>query len=90
MAPAQDRSFGSVPITRSVLALARVYQGQVDGAAEALAPVLDLPPSQRIHQIVISVERVRTALSASTAPGRDAIDLAGAIEGWTAERLTQP
>ena len=89
-APAQDRDFGSVPIARSVLALARVSQGQVDGAAEALAPVLNLPPSQRIHQIVASVERVRTALSASTDPGRDAIELAGAIEGWTAERLTQP
>ncbi|MGH3810223.1 MAG: hypothetical protein ACRDRU_27095 [Pseudonocardiaceae bacterium] len=89
-APAQDRSFGSVPITRSVLVLARVSQGQVDGAAEALAPVLDLPPSQRIHQIVTSVERVRTALSTLTDPGRDAIELAGAIEGWTAERLTQP
>lgn len=90
VAPAQDRVFADVPIARSVLALARVSQGQVDGAAEALAPVLDLPPSQRISQIVISVERVRTALSASTDPGRDAIELAGAIEGWTAERLTQP
>ncbi len=89
MAPAQDRDFGSVPIARSVLAVARVSQGQVDGAAEALAPVLDLPPSQRIHQIVISVERVRSALSAITGPGRDAVELAGAIEGWAAERLTQ-
>ncbi len=90
MAPAQDFVFAGVPTTRSVLALARVAQGQVDGAAEALAPVLDLPPSQRIHQIVTSVERVRSALSAITDPGRDAIDLAGAIEGWTAERLTRP
>jgi len=90
MAPAQDHAFADVPTTRSVLALARVSQGQVDGAAEALAPVLDLPPSQRIHLIVTSVERVRTALSAITDSGRDAIELAGAIEGWTAERLTQP
>jgi hypothetical protein len=90
MAPAQDRAFADVPTTRSVLALARVSQGQVDGAAEALAPVLDLPPSQRIHLIVTSVERVRTALSAITDPGRDATELAGAIEGWTAERLTRP
>jgi hypothetical protein len=82
-APAQDRAFADVPATRSVLALAWVHQGQVDGAAEALAPVLDLPSSQRIHLIVSSVERVRTALSAITDPGRDAIELAGAIEGWT-------
>jgi hypothetical protein len=82
--------FASVPIARSVLAVARLSQGQVDGAVEALAPVLDLPPSQRIHQIVTSVERARAALSAITDPGRDAIELAGAIEGGTAERLPQP
>ncbi|MGH3800763.1 MAG: hypothetical protein ACRDTD_11615 [Pseudonocardiaceae bacterium] len=89
-APAQDRDFAAEAGTRGALALARVHQGQVDGAAEALAPVLDLPPAQRIHKIVTSVERVRTALSALPDPGRDAIELAGAIEGWTAERLTPP
>ncbi|MGH4017169.1 MAG: hypothetical protein ACRDSL_25230 [Pseudonocardiaceae bacterium] len=36
-----------------------------------------------------SKEQVRSALSAIQDPGRDAIELAGAIEGWTAERLTQ-
>lgn len=88
-APARDRAFGGEAGTRSALALARVSQGQVDGAAEALAPVLDLPPAQRIHGVVTSVEQVRTALGAITSPGRDAIELAGAIEGWTSERLTQ-
>ncbi len=88
-APVQDRAFADEPNTRSVLALARVAQGQIDGAAEALAPVLDLPPAQRLHLIVTSVERVRTALGAIKDPGRDAIELAGAIEGWPAERLTQ-
>jgi hypothetical protein len=52
--------------------------------------VLALPPAQRIHTIVTSVERVRTALHAINNPGRDAIELAGAIEAFTAERLTQP
>jgi hypothetical protein len=88
-APAQDCNFADQPTSRSVLALARVYQCQIDGAAEALAPVLDLPPAQRIHGIVTAVERVRTALGAIKDPGRDAIELAGAIEGWTAARLTQ-
>ncbi|MGH3773963.1 MAG: IS66 family transposase [Pseudonocardiaceae bacterium] len=78
------------PALKSALALARVCQGHVDGAAEALRPVLDLPPSQRINKIVTAVQRVRTALSAVTEPGRDAIDLAGAIEGWTTELLTLP
>ncbi|MGH3904903.1 MAG: hypothetical protein ACRDTE_12040 [Pseudonocardiaceae bacterium] len=34
-----------------------------------------------------SVERVRTALSAVKDPGRDVIELAGAIEGFTSGRL---
>ena len=73
-----------------MLALARISQGRVNGAREALAPVLDLPSSQRIHQIVTSVQRVHTALSALQDPGRDAVQLAGAIDGWTAACLTQP
>jgi hypothetical protein len=89
-APAQDRSFGHEAGTRSALAVACVFQGEIDGAAEALAPVLDLPSAQRGHGIVISVERVRTALSTINGPGRDAIALAGAIEAFTVERLTQP
>lgn len=89
-APAQDHDFAAEADTRSALALARVCQGHVDGAAEALRPVLDLPPSQRIHKIVTAVERVRTALSALQDPGRNATELASAIEAFTAERLTQP
>ncbi|MGH3831863.1 MAG: hypothetical protein ACRDRS_15690 [Pseudonocardiaceae bacterium] len=89
-APAQDRAFGGVAGTRSALTVARVHRGEIDGAAEALAPVLKLPVAQRIHGIVTSVEHVRTALRAIKDPGRDAINLAGAIEGWTAERLTLP
>ena len=88
--PARDRAFGGEAGTRSALALARVCQGQVDGAAEALSFVLGLPPSQRIHGIVTSVAHVHSALSAIKDPGRDAIELAGAIEGWTSQRLTQP
>lgn len=86
-APGQDRAFGDEPGTRSVLAVARVLRGEIGGAAEALAPVLELPSSQRIHGIVTSVEHVRTALRAVGDPGRNAIELAGAIEGFTSERL---
>ncbi|MGH3900826.1 MAG: hypothetical protein ACRDTA_21800 [Pseudonocardiaceae bacterium] len=89
-APAPDRAFGGVAGTRSVLAVARVFQGEIGGAAEALAPVLELPVAQRIHGIVTSVEHVRTALRSVDNPGRDVTELAGAIEGWTAERLTPP
>ena len=89
-APAEDRAFGGVAGTRSALAVARVFRGEIDGAAEALAPVLELPVAQRIHGIVTSVEHVRTALRSVDNPGRKVTELAGAIEGWTAERLTLP
>ncbi|MGH3914427.1 MAG: hypothetical protein ACRDTC_13640 [Pseudonocardiaceae bacterium] len=83
-------SFRNEAVARCVLAVARVTQGTLDGAVEALSPVLGLPPTQRVHGIVTAVERVRTALSAIKNPGRDAVELAGAIEAFTAEPLTQP
>jgi hypothetical protein len=86
----QGSSIRNEANTRGALAVARVARGEVDGATEALVPVLELPPTQRIHTIVTSVGRVRTALQTLKDPGRDAIELAGAIEAFTAERLTQP
>lgn len=62
-APAQEHLFGDEARTRSALAIARVSRSEVDGAAEALAPVLELPPAQRTHGIVTAVEQVRSALS---------------------------
>ena len=44
------------------LALARLYTGDLDGAAEAVQPVLDLHPSQRNAGIIGSVQRVRASL----------------------------
>ncbi len=88
-APVQDRSYGHEAGTRIALATARISHGEVDGAAEALAPVLELPSAQRIHSIVTAMERVRTTLSALQDPGRDAIELAGAIEAFTSQRLTR-
>ncbi|MGH3930775.1 MAG: hypothetical protein ACRDTF_12440 [Pseudonocardiaceae bacterium] len=88
-APAHERSFGHEASSRSTLAIARVFHDEVDGAAEALIPVLELPSAQRTHGVVNTVERVRTALSALQDPGRDAIRLAGAIEAFTSERLAR-
>ncbi|MGH4019658.1 MAG: hypothetical protein ACRDT0_10580 [Pseudonocardiaceae bacterium] len=86
----QGGSFRNESTARCALAVARVTQREVDGAAEALAPVLALPAPQRDHTIVTAVERVRTALGAISDPGRDVIDLAGAIEAFTAERMALP
>lgn len=83
-------SFRNEATARCALAVARVTRREVNGGAEALGPVLALPSAQRDHTIVTAVERVRTALSSVTDPGRDVIDLAGAVEAFTAERLALP
>ncbi|MGH3430178.1 MAG: hypothetical protein ACRDQZ_21855, partial [Mycobacteriales bacterium] len=88
-AVARGSSYRNEANTRGALAVARVARGEVEGATEALAPVLGLPPAQRTHSIVTSVERVRTALQTLTDPGRNAIKLASAIEAFTSERLAR-
>ncbi|MGH3772226.1 MAG: hypothetical protein ACRDRW_12650 [Pseudonocardiaceae bacterium] len=86
-APEEHRAFGDEAGARSALAVARVLLGEIDGAVEALTPVLELPPPKRIHGIVTSVEHVRSALQTVDSSGRVATELAGAIEGFIAERL---
>ncbi|AUA12493.1 hypothetical protein CFP59_04635 [Streptomyces malaysiensis subsp. malaysiensis] len=55
-------AFGDQAGTHADLALARLCTGDLDGAVEAVQPVLDLPPSQRNAGIIGSVQRVRTSL----------------------------
>jgi hypothetical protein len=57
-----DWAFGDQAGSRTDLAIARVVQGEIEGAAESLAPVLDLPVPQRINGVMHSVRRVRDAL----------------------------
>jgi hypothetical protein len=89
-APADDRAFGDESGTRCDLALARIYQGEIDGAAEALAPVLDLSTDQRIHGIMVSVERVRVALGSIESPNRKALEMHDAVKTFTVDRLALP
>jgi hypothetical protein len=67
-------SFGDAAGAATNLAIARVARREVDGALEAVRPVLDLPPEQRIHGIVESINRVQRALSSLDAsPARSAL-----------------
>jgi hypothetical protein len=50
-------------------ALARVHLHDLDGVAEALTPVLDLPADQRIGGVVASTRRIHAALLAPTFRG---------------------
>jgi hypothetical protein len=72
------RSYSDEAGARAELALARVRNGQLEGAREAIAPVLVLPPERRIGGILTSAVRVHQALSATeyamTAVARDVRD----------------
>ncbi|MDT3440978.1 hypothetical protein [Pseudofrankia sp. BMG5.37] len=58
-----ERSYNSEAIAHADLALACVRLGSLDEAASAVAPILDVPPTRRVHQIQTSVARVAHALT---------------------------
>ncbi|WP_322778583.1 hypothetical protein [Frankia sp. Cas4] len=61
--PANQAKFGNAACTRIILSLARFRQGDVDGARDALRPVLDLPPQQRLYGIMTNMQRVQVTLT---------------------------
>jgi hypothetical protein len=79
---APDWGFGDAAGAATDLAIARVWLGEIEGAGEALQPVLSLPAEQRINGIVLSVNQVHTALS--KAPSTAAKQLQEQIEVFTA------
>ncbi len=76
-----DWAFGDAAGSHAALAIARIGRAEIDGAADALAPVLDLPPEQRINGIVHSVNRAHRALS-HTPTSATARDLQERIESY--------
>ncbi|MFJ2008629.1 hypothetical protein [Streptomyces chartreusis] len=55
-------AFGDLAGAQCNQALVLLYSGDVDGAAHAIRPVLDLPPTYRNNGIIVSAQRVRQAL----------------------------
>lgn len=64
-------AFGDEAGARCNLATLRLHADELDGAADALRPVLDLPRAQRNRGIVISAQRVHHTLTRS--PARSAL-----------------
>ncbi|WP_232788948.1 hypothetical protein [Streptomyces odonnellii] len=84
-------AFGDLAGAQCDLALVRLFSGDVEGAAEAIRPVLDLPPSHRNNGIVVSAMRVRQALTSN--PAHTAVvarDLRAEIEAFPAHRPALP
>jgi hypothetical protein len=57
-------AFGDAAGAATSLAVARIARHEIEGASDAMRPVLALPPEQRIHGIVQSVNRVHHAAGA--------------------------
>ncbi|MEU6172758.1 hypothetical protein ABZ832_12595 [Streptantibioticus parmotrematis] len=88
---AAEWAYGDAAGSQCNLALVRLYSGDVDGAAAAIRPVLDLAPSLRNNGIVVSAQRVRGALTRG--PVREAVvarDLRAEIEMYEPSRPALP
>jgi hypothetical protein len=75
-------AFGDAAGSHAAMAITRIVNGELDGAADAIAPVLELPAERRINGVVHSARRVHQALRQS---GRadDARELQEEIELFT-------
>ncbi|WP_030398442.1 hypothetical protein [Kitasatospora purpeofusca] len=60
-----DWAFGDQAGSHASLAIARVHAGELEGAVEAIAPVLDLAPEKRNNGIMACVLRVHKTLASS-------------------------
>ncbi|MFF3073712.1 hypothetical protein ACFVSN_26450 [Kitasatospora sp. NPDC057904] len=81
----EEWAFGDEAGAQTDLALARIARGEVEGAAEAVRPVLDLPIEQRNFGIVSSAQRVHAALNAGARRnGIVGVALRQEIEAFTA------
>ncbi|MGW4463033.1 hypothetical protein [Micromonospora sp. NPDC004704] len=75
-------AFGDQAGSHADLAIARIASRDLGAAAEALAPVLELPAERRINGIVHSVRRVHQAVTRAGLAS-DARDLIDGIEHFT-------
>lgn len=80
---APDWAFGDAAGSACDLAISRVGLGKVDGATEAIEPVLALAADQRINGVIRSVNQVHAALR-KLGSSKEARDLQERIELFTA------
>lgn len=84
--PVEQRSYGDEALARVDVTTARLALDDLDGAREALKPVLDLPPERRIEQLTAGIGRVRAALALPRyARAQIAREIAQEVEQYQAE-----
>lgn len=89
--PQELRSYGDEALARIDVTVARLALGDLDGAEDALQPVLDLPTERRIEPVSMGMGRIRAALAAPRyARVGIARTLALAVDGYQAACTAQP
>ncbi|MGW7208420.1 XRE family transcriptional regulator [Streptomyces sp. NPDC054837] len=76
------RAYGTEAQIHISQAAAHLATGEVDGAREALAPVLALPPDQRLAPVAHRLGELCSGLGRSSAGRRSAVGLRQAIEAF--------
>ncbi|MER5950241.1 hypothetical protein ABT127_29750 [Streptomyces sp. NPDC001904] len=85
---APDWAFGDLAGAQCNQALILLNSDELDGAAAAIRPVLDLPPAFRNNGVIVSALRVRQALLAG--PARTAVTTRGLTEELAAYPPRRP
>ncbi|MFF3277181.1 helix-turn-helix domain-containing protein [Streptomyces chrestomyceticus] len=76
-------AYGTAAQLHITVAAAHLALGEPEGAAEALGPVLALPPEQRLAPVATRLQEFATAVARSpVASGRTASTLQSAVEAW--------
>lgn len=81
--PPEERSYGDEALAIIDIATAKLAQGDIDGAAQHLQQILDLPPERRIQQLGNAMDRIAGFLQQPTfADSREARQLADLARGY--------
>ncbi|MGH3855091.1 MAG: hypothetical protein ACRDR6_16655 [Pseudonocardiaceae bacterium] len=87
--PIEQRSYGDEALARVDVTTALLALDDLDGAREALRPVLNLPPERRIEQLTVGIGRVRTTLALPRyARAAIAREIAQDVDQYQAESAT--
>ena len=81
-APEGEKSFGDEAGSRTDLAVARARAGNLEGASEAIQPVLELPVAQGFDGVVTSVLNVHRAVTALSPDAPAAREIQEQIENY--------
>jgi hypothetical protein len=88
--PGETHGYGMKALTRIDLATARLRNGQLDAAADSLAPVLSLVSSRRIEALAQQLEQVRAELGRPRYQGSpQASELTEQIEDFSHDTISR-